>query len=141
MHSESDTNHDESDVQVKRDLLSSHTCTATFSGIEQGRENMLRIYPPRPPKSWAAFDIDSYEAYEKTGEYGDEKQSRFAFVPAECSDTNITDTVNALPPNARVKISWRHEYVTRSSWSQRLGQRTSSSYPERPVVSLEQLPS
>ena len=35
---------DESDVEITRDLLSSHACVATFAGLEPGRENMLRSY-------------------------------------------------------------------------------------------------
>merc|ERR1719231_906830 len=99
---------------------------------------MLRIYPPRPAKSWAAFSIDSYDSYEKHGKYGDEKQERFAFVPAELSDAALKATVDRLQPGDKVKLSWRHEYVTRSAWSQRIGQRTSSSFPERPVVCSSQ---
>merc|ERR1719240_178466 len=104
-------------------------------------EPMLRIYPPLPAKMWASFDIESYESYEKSGEYGDEKQTSFAFVPAEETDAHVVKTVNALQHGDRVKIAWRHEYVTRSAWSKELEMRTSSSYPERPVVLLEKLPS
>ena len=39
------------------DLLSRHSTIATFSGFEQGREPMLRVFPPRPAKSWATFAI------------------------------------------------------------------------------------
>lgn len=130
---------DESDVQITRQVLSSHECIAVFQGLEPGREPMLRIFPPQPAKTWAAFGIESYEAYEKTGEYGDEQQTRYAFVPAECESAEIADRVSSLQPNDRVRISWRHEYVTRSAWSERLGQRTSSSFPERPVLSLEKI--
>ena len=65
---------------------------------------MLRIYPPQPAKSWAVFSIDEYEVYEKPGKYGDEKQSRFAFVPAEQPDW--AEMVNSLQADDRVKIAW-----------------------------------
>jgi len=131
---------DESDVQFERELLSKHVCTASFSGLEPGREHMLRVFPPRTPKTWAAFAIESYEEYEKPGKYGDAQQQTFAFVPAECTDESVTSAVAVLQAGDRVRLAWRHEYVTRTAWSQRLGQRTSASYPERPVVILEQLP-
>eukprot|EP00908_Phaeocystis_cordata_P017280 Transcript_28605.p1 GENE.Transcript_28605~~Transcript_28605.p1 ORF type:complete len:233 (+),score=58.42 Transcript_28605:80-778(+) len=50
---------DESDVQVSRELLSRHTCLASFAGLEPGREPMLRIFPPQPAKTWARFDVES----------------------------------------------------------------------------------
>lgn len=61
-------------------------------------------------------------------------------MPAECEDAAVVSALGALQPGARVRLSWRHEYVTRSAWSAPLQQRTSSSFPERPVVLLEPLP-
>jgi len=40
------------------DMLARHATLATFTGFEQGREPMLRVFPPRPAKSWATFQID-----------------------------------------------------------------------------------
>ena len=130
---------DESDVQVNRDVLSRHTCTASFKGLEPGMEPMLRIFPPRPAKTWATFDIDSYVEYEQVGQYGDEQQSRFAFEPAECQDAAVMAALGELKPGDRVLIKWQHEYVTRSSFSARMQQRTSASFPDRPVVMLERV--
>ena len=130
---------DESDVQVNRDVLSRHTCTASFKGLEPGMEPMLRVFPPRPAKTWATFDIDSYVEYEQVGQYGDEQQSRFAFEPAECQDAAVMAALGELKPGDRVLIKWQHEYVTRSSFSARMQQRTSASFPERPVVMLERV--
>ena len=130
---------DSHEETVSREVLSRHVCTATFTGLEPGMEPMLRIYPPQPAKEWAAFAIDAYEEYEKPGQYGDEQQTKFAFVPLECSNADAVATLSALQPGARVRIAWRHEYVTRSAWSERLRQRTSASFPERPVVLLERL--
>ena len=124
---------------ISRELLARHVCTATFTGLEPGREPMLRIHPPQPAKTWAAFTIDTYEEYEKPGKYGDEQQGSFAFVPAECSNAEVLATFNTLQPQDRVRISWLHEYVTRSSWNAELGARTTSSYPERSVEILEKL--
>ena len=116
-----------------RELLSRHVCTGTFSGMEAGREPMLRIYPPQPAKQWAVFAIAEYEEYEKPGQYGDERQTRFAFVPAEAPGSQWADVVSSLQPNDRVKIAWRHEYVKRTEPG------GMSSYPERPVTLLEKL--
>ena len=94
---------------------------------------MLRVYPPQPAKQWAAFAILSYEEYEKLGKYGDEKQDRFAFLPEEQSDA-VAAAVASLQVNDRVRLSWRHEIVTRTDPEGR-----SSSVPERPVATLEKL--
>jgi len=117
-----------------RELLSRHVCLASYVGLEAGREPMLRVYPPIPAKQWAVFAIDAYEEYAKPGKYGDEKQQRFAFVPEEQNEA-VVSTLRSLQPNDRVRIGWRHEYVTRSFGSGE--QRTSSSFPERPVDILE----
>jgi len=117
-----------------RELLSRHVAIATFSGTEEGRESMLRIYPPQPPKQWATFAIEEYEEYDKTGKYGDEQQTRFAFVAAEEADAGVVATLGTLTAGDRVRIAWRHEYVTRKEEG-----GSSSSFPERPVSRLEKL--
>ena len=117
-----------------RELLSQHLCTATFTGVEPGREPMLRIFPPQPPKQWATFTIEAYERHEKPGKYGDERQTSFAFV-AEEQPEFAAQVLATLSPGARVKIAWRHDYVTRRE-AEGGG---SSSYPERVVELLEML--
>ena len=46
------------EVTYTADMLARHSTLATFTGFEQGREPMLRVFPPRPAKSWATFQID-----------------------------------------------------------------------------------
>ena len=40
-----------------RQMLSRHKTTATYEGQEEGRESMLRVFPPRPNKMWETFHI------------------------------------------------------------------------------------
>ena len=40
-----------------RQMLSRHKTTATYGGQEEGRESMLRVFPPRPNKMWETFHI------------------------------------------------------------------------------------
>merc|ERR1712167_31605 len=124
---------------TSRELLSKHVCVATFSGVEAGREPMLRIYPPQPAKQWATFAIESYEEYEKPGKYGDEKTEKFAFVPDEQPDW--AELVASLAAGDRVKIAWLHEYVTREEPGEgdNEGKTFTSKYPERIVTQLEKL--
>ena len=46
-----------------RQMLSRHKTTATYEGQEEGRESMLKVFPPRPNKMWETFHIveDSVE--------------------------------------------------------------------------------
>ena len=40
-----------------RQMLSRHKTTATYGGQEEGRESMLKVFPPRPNKMWETFHI------------------------------------------------------------------------------------
>ena len=40
-----------------REMLSRHKTTATYGGQEEGRESMLKVFPPRPNKMWETFHI------------------------------------------------------------------------------------
>ena len=40
-----------------REMLSRHKTTATYEGQEEGRESMLRVFPPRPNKMCETFHI------------------------------------------------------------------------------------
>lgn len=118
---------------TERELLARHVVIATFTGIEPGREPMLRIFPPQPAKNWAAFKIDEYLEFEKPGKYGDDKTDKFAFLPDD-ADAAIAATLNTLQPGDRVKLSWHHDYVTRTEEG---GGQSKS--PERPVQLLERI--
>ena len=43
-----------------RQMLSRHKTTATYGGQEEGRESMLKVFPPRPNKMWETFHIVEY---------------------------------------------------------------------------------
>merc|ERR1719215_1844946 len=119
-------------VDEKRDLLARHSTISVFMGLEAGRESMLRVFPPRPAKQWANFEVEEYLEYEKPGEYGDDKGTSFGFVPAELpSDSPILIALQGLQPGSRVRLDWLHEYVTRTTAT-----GMSSSSPERPVQRL-----
>ena len=124
-----------STTTVKRDLLSSHSTIATFSGLEAGREPMLRIFPPQPAKEWATFDIVEYNSFQKLGEYGDDPQEKFAFVSSEQS-VAVQEALASISKGAQVRLAWRHEYLTKLSRGED-GETFESQYPERTVTLLE----
>jgi hypothetical protein len=83
----------------------------------------------------AEFKILSYEEYEKKGEYGDEKRTKFhARLDAtdasrtDYQDPKFTEVIKTFSPGQKVKLSWDHIYVTDSTGSKR---------PERPIRALE----
>jgi len=119
----------------KRELLSSHSTIAKFTGIKDqrcmGRTSRCPDECGHSGKL-ASFEIIEYLAYEKPGEYGDPKQTTFqvliednhgnAKVPA-----NILTTIKSLKPDTQIKLSWNHDYVTKNN----------SSRPERPITKIE----
>merc|ERR1711935_1232518 len=117
----------------RREILSKHKVLATFQGLRKGREPMLRIYPPKPAKDWAVFQVQQYLEYQKLGKYGDAETTEFAFVPREQSDL-VQETIATLQKGAHVELEWEHDYVTRQDCS-----GGSSSYPERKVVQILEL--
>ena len=119
----------------KRELLSSHATVAKFIGIKDHRcMGLTGLCPDRCGDSGklATFEIIEYLDYQKPGEYGDPKQTTFhvlirdnqgsAKIPDE-----ILSIIDSLKPNTKVKLSWRHEYVTKDK----------ASFPERPVTQIE----
>jgi hypothetical protein len=119
----------------KRELLSSHSTIAKFTGIKDHRcMGLTRLCPDRCGSSGelASFEIIKYLAYKKTGKYGDAKQEDFQIliqdnmgkvnVPAD-----ILAKIRALKPGDKVKLDWNHDYVTKQG----------SSSAERPITKLE----
>jgi hypothetical protein len=119
----------------KRELLSSHDTIAKFTGITDHEcRGRTALCPDRCGHSGklATFEIVKYLAYEKPGQYGDEKQKTFhvliednmkhAKVPAE-----ILKAIGALKPGATVRLKWNHDYVTKNG----------SKFPERPIAGIE----
>lgn len=119
----------------KRELLSSHSTVAKFIGIKDHEcLGKTSLCPDRCGHSGklATFEIIEYLDYQKTGEYGDPKQTSFQVlirdnlgkekIPAE-----ILSIIESLKTDTKVKLSWNHDYVTRD--------KTSS--PERPITKIE----
>ena len=122
-------------AETKRDLLAKHQTVAQFEGVTEHKcLGMTTACPDRCGSSgdMATFKIVKYLAYEKPGQYGDEKQTKFMFlvqdnlknvkVPAE-----IKTAVEALKPGDYVRLNWRHDYVTAGG----------SKFPERPIETIK----
>jgi hypothetical protein len=126
--------HDSSD---KREMLSKHQTVAQFSGISYHRcLGMTALCPDKCGNSgdMASFRILKYLAYEKPGQYGDEKQKQYEFlvqdnmgnvkVPAD-----IKKTIESLKKGDYVLLDWQHDYVTKGG----------SKFPERTVLQLKRI--
>ena len=140
-----------------RQMLSRHKTTATYEGQEEGRESMLKVFPPRPNKMWETFHIVEYraeinavasmawkrhaikqmhtqveyESYEKPGQYGDAQQTIQRFTDLEGAHAA---TVAKLSKGDKVRLAWDHNYVTRTE------NGGESKYPERVITLLEPIP-
>lgn len=126
--------HAEELAPEKRELLSSHSTVAKFTGIKDHTcMGKTGLCPDRCGSSGklATFEIIEYLDYKKPGEYGDPKQTTFqvlikdnhgvAKIPAE-----ILAIIETLKPDTKVKLSWNHDYVTKDR----------SSSPERVITKL-----
>jgi len=122
------------DKPEKREMLSTHETLATFEGLAYQR---CRGRTARCPDhcgnsgDMATFKITQYLKYEKPGKYGDAKTETYRFMVQDNQKKPkvapaIQKTVAALKPGDRVKLSWRHDYVTKGG----------SSFPERTVTKL-----
>ena len=142
-------------ANYSRQMLSRHKTTATYEGQEEGRESMLKVFPPRPNKMWETFHIVEYraeinavasmawkrhaikqmhtqveyESYEKPGQYGDAQQTIQRFTDLEGAHAA---TVAKLSKGDKVRLEWDHNYVTRSEDS-----GGESKYPERVITMIE----
>ncbi len=127
--------HAEEPAPEKRELLSSHSTVAKFTGI---KDHVCRgatgLCPDKCGSSGklATFEIIEYLAYEKPGEYGDPKQTTFQILIKDNQgnakiSAEILATIESLKPDIKVKLSWNHDYVTKDK----------SSSPERPITKIE----
>jgi len=121
------------DKEVK--LLSHHETIAEFQGTNYYKcMGRTALCPDKCGNSGiqAKFKIVEYIAYEKPGEYGDEKQEVFVFLMEDnmgnlkVSET-VRDTIKSLEKGDQVLLSWDHNYVTENG----------SSSPERTITKLE----
>ncbi len=118
-----------------RKVLSVHATDAEFLGVVK-RPCMHRtaLCPDRCDHggSVAEFKILAYRSYEKTGEYGDPRATKFFVRVRDARGNPVADAallrdIEALKAGDKVRLDWRHEYVTRGG----------SSFPERPVTTLK----
>jgi hypothetical protein len=125
------------DPKDKRELLAKNQTIAEFQGVAyQQCRGLTSLCPDKCGGSgdFASFRIVKYVAYEKPGEYGDTKQTEYAFQVIDNMKNlkvpkAISDTVAALKKGDYVILDWNHDYVTKDG----------SSSPERPIVKLEKV--
>ena len=122
------------DKPEKREMLSTHETLATFEGLAYQRcRGRTARCPDHCGNSGdrATFKITQYLKYEKPGKYGDAKAETYRFMVQDNQKNPkvapaIQKTIAALKSGDRVKLSWRHDYVTKGG----------SSSPERTVTKL-----
>lgn len=119
------------------ELLSDHVAEAEFTGVIH-RKCLFRtsLCPDKcdHPKDFATFRIIKYLDYRKPGKYGDEKQEKLmvdvnAGHKPILQDASILKQIAALKPGDKVVLHWSHYYMHKDS----------SSFPERPVISIRPL--
>lgn len=117
------------------ELLSDHVAEAEFTGMIHRKCRFLTSLCPDKcdhARDFAVFRIVKYLDYRKPGKYGDEKQEQLMVDvnPAHkpiLQSADILKKISALKPGDRVVLHWAHYYMHRNS----------SSFPERPVISVE----
>jgi len=130
---------DEEGVEKQRDLLSLHKTVAEFEGLKELQcRHMTMLCPDQCGHGGtvATFKIKSYVQYEKPGEYGDEKATKFHVKLSDSvASTGLTPevraTLDALTPGDEVALEWNHDYVTVEYEG-----GCSSSSPQRPITHL-----
>ena len=110
------------------ELLSDHVAEAEFTGIIHRKDKCDH------PKDFATFRIIKYLDYRKPGKYGDEKQEKLMVDvnPAHkpiLQDASVLKQISALKPGDKVVLHWSHYYMHQDS----------SSFPQRPVISIKHL--
>ena len=117
------------------ELLSDHVAEAEFKGMIHRKCRFLTSLCPDKcdhARDFAVFRIVKYLDYRKPGKYGDEKQEQLMVDvnPAHkpiLQSADILKKISALKPGDKVVLHWAHYYMHRNS----------SSFPERPVISVE----
>lgn len=120
-----------------RDLLSHHEFIATLGGIQHRPCRFLTSLCPdrcNHAATVAVFNVTDYEAYQKLGQYGDERQTVWHVALDDKLSAELTAAIRALEVGARVRIVYDHEYVT-NTWVGG-GQ---AKFPERPLRSIERV--
>jgi len=127
-------------VETERNLLARHVVQAEYRGLEQGREPMLRIYPPMPAKIWTKFSVVEVQEYEKPGQYGEEALQPGAEKAFErdLQPKAMQNTLAGLVPGDRVRLGWNHDYVT-TEFTSPDGHKSTNQFPEHTITVLEKL--
>ena len=119
------------------ELLSDHVAEAEVTGIIHRKCMFMTSLCPDKcdhPKDFATFRIIKYLDYRKPGKYGDEKQEKLMVDvnPAHkpiLQDASVLKQISALKPGDKVVLHWSHYYMHQDS----------SSFPQRPVISIKHL--
>jgi len=127
-----------------RDILAKHKFYATFQGIQNQPCRFLTSLCPNQcghGAKVAHFTVTEYVNYEKPGQYGDDKQTRFLFAVqgghggsmprGDIPTPEQVNIINSLQINDKVLIEYDHEYVT-TTWEG----GGSAKYPERPLRTI-----
>gem|GEM_PF-2667042 len=121
----------------KREMLSIHDTVAQFDGIKFHRCMGLTSRCPDDcghSGDLANFVVLKYLDYQKPGQYGDPKQERYQFMIQDNKKNpkipaDLRATIMSLKNDDFVRLTWRHDYVTKAG----------ASYPERTVTKLEKI--
>lgn len=121
----------------RRELLAEQETVAEFLGVQyQECRGLTALCPDKCGGSgnFARFRIIKYLIYKKPGEYGDPQVPEFVTQV----DDNLgklklpvdqVKLIRVLQKGDYVRLSWRHDYVTKDGTSQ----------PERPMTRVEKL--
>ncbi|KAA8493567.1 hypothetical protein FVE85_4704 [Porphyridium purpureum] len=126
-----------SEPTISRETLSTHSTVSKFAGAE---DFPCLFRTSQCPDSCghgglvAVFQVDEYLAYNKLGQYGDEKQDKFHIKVSKLDDT-VRGIYAQLKPGDEVLLDWKHDYVTRTTYSG--GKDFTSKSPERPITKLK----
>jgi len=110
-------------VSRTADVLARLRARVAYAGVQRRRcMHMTSLCPDRcnHARAWALFTVVEWLAYEKPGQYGDDKAPTFAvqLEPAEAGVEHapgFMDAVAGLAEGDALEIEWLHEYVT-TTW-------------------------
>lgn len=113
------------------EVLSSHRTKAVYEGVRHlPCRHRTSLCPDRcgHARDVAVFRITEYVAYEKPGQYGDEKAAEFLLPLGQGEEVSaeVLAIARGLSKGDAVRLEWLHEYVTKGG----------SKYPRRRVVVL-----
>lgn len=101
-------------------MLAHHDTNAVFAGLRQHTcMGLTRLCPNKCGDSgtFAVFKIESYNAYENPGKYGDPKTDEFIIMLNSTIGTSKVSEehakqIHTLKPGEKVRLIWEHIYVS-----------------------------